>query len=213
MSKEEANKIQGILKGLGDEISLGHCYELIARMSDHTSWKDASSTTKTIEQEPSKIIPVNLSKVDLSDLNGRAEWMLLFFRAGQRDTKETYYYLEDHPKKPIAQEIVRACHGDMMPDNYKYSFIRECLLQIREVTDGNYDDIDVEADVYTADLLRWLSSNLTRTGYMDQAATDYGPFEQFEHHLMAGQSLEKKEILDTLLHILSKESTYQDMKD
>lgn len=72
-------------------------------------------------------------------------------------------------------------HGNMMPDDWRYRFISDAVDAISEmVDDGDEDAIqdrgrEWEPSVYNAALLEWLSSNLHRIGYVDEAV------EELEH--------------------------------
>ena len=90
-----------------------------------------------------------------------------------------------------------------MPDDYKYEFIKESLENIFEA-ETDFEDIQMEADVYTKDLLNWLASNTNRVCYMEEAIEYTNEFEQFTNHLMAAQSLEKQEVLGLVLTALEK---------
>lgn len=50
-SKQYAHSLQASLKDLGHEISLGHCYEVVAKLQGFKSWNAATATTLTKKQE------------------------------------------------------------------------------------------------------------------------------------------------------------------
>jgi len=89
-------------------------------------------------------------------------------------------------------QLIRSAHGDMMPDDFKYQFICEALQAISETDD--IDDICLEPDCYNRDLLKWVSSNLTRASYVDEAVEEIG-YKDFYNSLAIGQLREKDEVL------------------
>lgn len=94
-------------------------------------------------------------------------------------------------------DAIRTAHGDMFPDDIRYEFIAEAADLLAEADDP--DDIEVEADIYTHDLTRWLASRADRFGYCDEAHAEYGgDFKDTIQLLQLGQWAEKREVLDQL---------------
>lgn len=90
------------------------------------------------------------------------------------------------------KNLIRDAHGDFMPCDIRYQFIHEALEAIAESDD--VDDICLEPDCYNRDLLKWVSSNLRRASYVDEAIEN-SSYENFYSALMLGQSAEKEEVL------------------
>lgn len=92
-----------------------------------------------------------------------------------RDNRETFLKFDDTSPAWI-QELCFAAHdaGDMLPDDWRYRFITDALHLIAEHGDFNGAENAIETDVYTHNLLQWVSSNLSRMNYVDQAQDDYG---------------------------------------
>jgi hypothetical protein len=230
MSNDLSKKTQSILKTLGHEISLTSSSVLIEKLSSDLAKEESLCPRCKVKSLPSSAYAAisrkdNKTKIcedcgldeaggDLklmSTVQGKAEIMLKYFELKTRSNGNEFYCLK-HGHPEWIRDVCRECHGDMMPDDYKYQFIHEALLEICEAKD--LEDIQLEADIYTADLLKWLSSNLTRTTYMDEAAKEFGPFDQFENHLMAAQQLEKQEVLNQLLESLKgRLDTESDLND
>jgi hypothetical protein len=88
--------------------------------------------------------------------------------------------------------LIREAHRNMMPCDIKYQFIHDALEAIAESDD--IDDIYLETDIYNSDLLKWVSSNLTRAYYVDEAVGEMG-YENFYTSLRDGQLRERDEVL------------------
>jgi hypothetical protein len=99
------------------------------------------------------------------------------------------------------QDMIRELHGDMLPDDYKYSAVLACLEHIAESSEDDEpgDIVNEWADSYvdhsTHALTGWLHSSVERPGYVDQYCDDYGtqPGSEFDR-LQAGQLMEHLEI-------------------
>lgn len=97
--------------------------------------------------------------------------------------------------------LIYEAHKGSLPDDYKYQFVHEALELIAEYEE--LDEIGVEADIYNSDLLKWLSSNLNRADYVDEAVSEYG-YENLYTALRYGQMLEKDEVLQSVRRSLDK---------
>lgn len=123
------------------------------------------------------------------------------FRRG--DDKEDHWSLKDDAPEWIRDDVCYEAHGSMMPDDHKYAFIVEALDALAENEDP--DDIDLEADIYNADLLKWVSSHLERAGYVEEAIEESGgEHPGFFESLMMGQAAEKREVLYSVRQSLEK---------
>lgn len=94
-------------------------------------------------------------------------------------------------------EIIHTAHEDMLPDDWKYAFIEEAVNALANTQEPN--DVNLEPDIYNHKLLEWLSSNLTRPGYIDDAVQEFGMAEgkQFDAMQLVGQG-QWKEKYDVL---------------
>lgn len=82
--------------------------------------------------------------------------------------------IRDSNQDDALQAMCREAHGDMFPDDWRYSFIVEALDRITEYEDLDAAESEIEADIYTADRLAWLASRLDRSNYVDDAINEYG---------------------------------------
>lgn len=110
-------------------------------------------------------------------------------------------------------ELVHEAHGDMLPDDYRYEVIREALGAIHDAS-GDLDQAGTEfadeADVYNADLLRWVGSHSDRPGYVDEALSEYGEARDFYHGLQMGQYAERDEVYGLVLAFLRRMTEHAD---
>lgn len=138
-----------------------------------------------------------------------AEWLEKFetVTKGEGDQAYRIWVLKDHNKmKGPVYEMVRAAHGDMLPDDYKYEYIVDALERLAEGYDDEGDEI--EADVYNSALLDWLGSHLERAGYVEDAVKEWGmdskSFDLFTA-IGFGQVFEKREVFFIVKAAIEKE--------
>lgn len=102
-----------------------------------------------------------------------------------------------HPLK----DIIRKAHGEMLPDDYKYKFVHEALVNISNAAD--LDEVQCEPDIYDHELLAWLSSNLSRVAYVDVAMLDNGHSKNgLMGDIAMGQWAKKSEVLSIVINEL-----------
>jgi len=101
------------------------------------------------------------------------------------------------------QDMIHECHYQgMLPDDFVFENVYLFCKEISEL-DENDDphDIEVHGDTYTHDLLKWLSSNLARIDFVEDAFDDSGWMPKCDLVLMIGIGQEKEldEILWTVI--------------
>jgi hypothetical protein len=93
-------------------------------------------------------------------------------------------------------DLCHHAHGGMMPDDWRYEFIQDALNAPADGADEDRLDLDALYP-YTADRLGWLSSNLDRSGYCDEAAEDAGgPPGEVLAFVAWGTACELREVFD-----------------
>ena len=93
------------------------------------------------------------------------------------------------------QDVVHAVHGDLLPDDWTYATIKEAADAIEEAG----ENAELEADIYTRDLLDWASNYPDAIDSCDRATEEYGAsFGSIMEQIQAGQLLAKSEVLNTL---------------
>lgn len=102
------------------------------------------------------------------------------------------------------QDMIYECHYQgMLPDDFVFE---QVYLFCREISELNENDdphdIEVHGDTYTHDLLKWLSSNLARIDFVEDAFDDNCTWNgKCDLVLMIGlgQEKEMEEILWTII--------------
>jgi len=140
-------------------------------------------------------------EADPEAVKAAAEEALRYFKKGTRTDGREYWYTDQEPG--WVRDLRYDAHGDMFPDDWKHEFIVEALNHITELDDPE-DGPELEADPYTSDLLQWLSSNITRTSYVDEGVGDAGwPSEGgIVSAISYGQLREKEEVFFSVLNSL-----------
>ena len=130
----------------------------------------------------------------MSTIKQLAEQMSQAFEGRTRDNGAEFRALKDRSPEWMTT-VCRKAHddADMLPDDWRYQFISECVNAISE-HEGADEDIaeavnTIEAYVYTSELTGWLHSRVSRIEWMDQATENFGPFKSIFDHLLMAQSL------------------------
>lgn len=111
-------------------------------------------------------------------------------------------------------DLVRTAHGDMMPDNWRYDAVHSALEAIADAdaedesdlqgSDLDHEFCDAQVDVYTSARHEWLSSNLTRSSYCDDAVDEglASPDTDLTDRIGLGQYMEAREVLTSVVRSL-----------
>lgn len=118
-----------------------------------------------------------------------------------RDSGAPFETLKDGRPQWLV-DLVHEAHAGLLPDDWKYACIRSALDHIGESeaeTRGDAMDdasafADNEVDVYTSARYEWLSSNLSRSGYVDEATETFGAASDVVESIGRGQYLEAEEV-------------------
>lgn len=143
----------------------------------------------------------------MTETTTRAAELAQMFEVRKRDNGEHFIVLDDQAPK-WAHDFVRDSHGtEMLPDDYRYRWISEALDVIAQNDELDPEDLATsfgdDVDIYTHSLLAWLSSNLTRIAYCDEAISE-GITERNDltSIIMAGQAAERYEVFQNVLTAL-----------
>lgn len=133
-------------------------------------------------------------------------------RTGETESHTEYFFNEsvDESLKEKFRDL------GMEVDDYHYRWLAFCLddyvSRLKEyigkpIEDIPFDELndsilsDLEPDVYTHDLLQWLSSNLNRMGYVDEVLADEFEYltkdnKNLCYVMMVGQLREMSEVYE-----------------
>lgn len=125
---------------------------------------------------------------------------------GPREDGDPYTRVRDGAPEWVT-ELAHDAHGDMFPDDWKYDCIRSALASISDgfdEDDGPHEFADSEVDVYTSARLAWLASNLSRSGYIEEAVSE-GLTESQDPAELAGigQYMEAREVFELVARSLA----------
>lgn len=116
-----------------------------------------------------------IGEMTLEELAGEAAaWFETGKREGRDEHVDAYFVRLKEGAPEWLRDLVHDAHGDLLPDDWRYSCIRSALDSIADGNDDAGEFADSEADVYNAPLTAWLSSNLSRGGYVDEAIEEFG---------------------------------------
>lgn len=105
------------------------------------------------------------------------------------------------------RHLVRAAHGDSLPDDWTYFFVKESLELLVEYADSDDARDAIEPDVYNNALLAWLGSDQTRVTYLESAVrdgmVDTDNFDLYEAARI-GQSMEREVVFENVLDSLEQ---------
>lgn len=130
------------------------------------------------------------------------------FETANRPDGEEFIRLRDGSPDWIS-ELVRDAHGgDFLPDDWRYSTIREACGFIEEADGDDLEDVAHEfadgVDVYTGKLLAWLASNASRASYCDEAVNQLGADGVgIIQRIGLGQYMERGEVYNLVLTSLA----------
>jgi len=135
-----------------------------------------------------------------------------YFETRIRDNGDKFICLQDNAPD-WAQDVCREAHdspiaGLFMPDDYRYELINICLEKIAEcdsedeLNDAPYN---IEAPVYTYDLLQWLASDIHRPSFVDAHREEMGTTNNdIMGQIRDGYWMELQEVFVLLISALRK---------
>ena len=128
-----------------------------------------------------------------------------FWSISSNDRKGTIKLKHNRPDN--LYNLVKKAHKNMLPDDYKYEFIYDSLIALRD--NENIEDARkqaIETDIYTSYLFNWISSSLLRLNYVNKAIENMGYGRGRKggiiEQLSLGQSCEREEVFNDVLNFL-----------
>lgn len=138
------------------------------------------------------------------DIKQLAERARKYFTVKKRPSGEAFWKLAKvHPG--WLYRLVFKVHdeGQWLPDDYKYEYIVDALDLLSEGIDPEEGRDQLEPDVYTTDLFKWVSSHLNRQAYADEVLQELKP-KTLSDLLMAAQVREKEEVWSQVVAALEE---------
>ena len=137
---------------------------------------------------------------------------------GTRDNKEEYFYLSneiDPDLRDQLQTVIRECHNDEFPNDWRYSIIKEiCFTCLDyEMSEGldhleqyldnySHEIVDGCVDISTPSLFQWLADIPSRSEFNDDSYM--GDSSNLSQLATARQYEEIDFIFHTLLNMLNE---------
>ena len=127
------------------------------------------------------------------------------FERKVRDNGDEFYCLDrvEHP----AKAMVYAAHDGEFPNDFVYEAIVDTLDNI--AGGAGEDDCAPAADMYHGSLLNWVSANLYRMAYVDEALEEYG-CKTLSQALILGQARQLEHVARTVWNYLEELCDSQD---
>lgn len=143
---------------------------------------------------------------DTTPLQTVATDALRYFEVAER-TDGTRYVRLTAEEPTWVREVIWAAHNGELPNDWRWLTIHSAFEAIArgEITDddGAHEFADTTTDPHTVNLLRWLTEDIQRIGYVEDARHEFaGPTDTFAGELMRAQYLAIRDTVDTILNAL-----------
>ena len=130
------------------------------------------------------------------------------FESRTRSDGSVFWATKDAAPEWVS-DIVHAAHGGALPCDWRYDKIADLAHAVADVTpfaDFNVAQwADSVCDVYTSDLLKWLSGVSYAVDAVDEAATDWGMDTRgIVEQIMTGQAYMLHEIAGAVVSALQE---------
>lgn len=137
------------------------------------------------------------------DLQEKAKLARSWLVQKKREDGTPFYCSKDNAPEWVA-DMCHEAHGQMLPDDWRYSFIVESLDALAESEDADDAYSQLDADIRNADILDWVGSHGYRIGYVDDAVGEYGHGDSVIDDIMRGQLTEKYEVFNSVREFLDE---------
>lgn len=140
-------------------------------------------------------------------ISAKAQEAYGWFETATRPNGDSFVRVKDGAPDWVT-DLVYDAHGDFLPDDWRYACIRSALDWLAG-SESSIDDAnefaDGEVDAYTANRFAWLSSNLSRQAYVDEAVDEFGAPDEFSiaDAVGLGQYMEAQEVYQSVLESLT----------
>lgn len=129
------------------------------------------------------------------------------FEQGTHPDGATYWKTKDTKGPKWLKDMVYKIHEGKLPDDTTYEYIVGALGAISDC--GETEDIEahlyeIESDVYTSDLTKWLNKRNEHVYYLTEALTKYGDIKDGFQLLALAQLTQRHEIAFDVLSTLQE---------
>lgn len=137
-----------------------------------------------------------MNATDTGSLESLAREALEYFELAERESECVRYWRTIDGAPEWIGELCREAHGDMLPDDWRYSAIVGALEAISEGAEDGHEFADGHVDVYTGSRYEWLGSNLSREQYCEDAREEglIGEGASISEQIGVGQYCEALEV-------------------
>ena len=123
----------------------------------------------------------------------------------ERNGKTITVTKDDKPEWVV--DVIHAAHGNLLPDDWTYEVVGE----VAELLADGDDDSDIEADIYTHDLLQWLAEYPNAADAVDEWYDETGePRGALIEQLQQGQYKAKRDIFYAVESALEELATEEE---
>jgi hypothetical protein len=134
------------------------------------------------------------------NVNELAKDALGWFITDARDNGEEFIKTKEG-RPDWLKNLIFTVHDGMLPDDYRYKFIEDALIMIADQDeDTDLDCPEIEADIYTSDLTKWLHSRNDRVYYLTEALETFEIKDGF-WALQEAQLREREEVYYSVLYL------------
>lgn len=96
-----------------------------------------------------------------------AEQLSAAFETKKRNDEKEFVCLKDGSPSWMT-EVIRAAHGDKLPDDTTYAFVEKAADAIADSEDPQEAILEIEPDAYTAGLTAWLNARVDHVYYLTE---------------------------------------------
>jgi hypothetical protein len=143
-AKDMAKKIKEAMKSLGHDISLGHSYEVLAKISGYKSWNVASKANdflpKVNEIKKASVVALQADEPGKEEKEGSKQTFKVFLNA--EATVEKAYYIEAKDEKEvrkIMKQYIDCQSGELTESEGLYEVVKK-LLEVERDNSFYYEN-------------------------------------------------------------------------
>jgi len=150
---------------------------------------------------------ISVTRVEFT-IQQLAEQLFRKLKNDTRDNGDTFYFLVDDSPAWM-RDVIREVHGSKFPDDTVYQMINRVAGHIADcdyeaISDIEDSLLEIEVDIYTHDLTKWLHTRLDHIHYIDEVIENGYPFNSGFDLLQQAQQAQIHEVGHSLIYALVK---------